>query len=72
MKDKVIRTGTTLTGGLIVLKLMKSTLVSTKGFLAANSKYLFMSTFPITNSAIIMLILSGLGIIYLWHLDINK
>lgn len=72
MKDKVIRTGATLAGGIIVLKLMQSTLVSTKGFLAANSKYLFMSTFPIPNSVIIMLILSGLGLIYLWHLDVNK
>ena len=72
MKDKVMRTGISLTGGIIILKLMKSTLTSTKGFLAANSKYLFMSTFPIPNSAIIMLILSGLGLIYLWHLDVNK
>ncbi|MFU7517646.1 hypothetical protein [Clostridium sp. HCS.1] len=72
MKDKVIRTGVSLTGGIIVLKLMKSSLTATKGFLAANSKYLFMNTFAIPNSVIIMLILSVLGLIYLWHLDINK
>lgn len=72
MKDKVIRTGVSLTGGVIFLKLMKSSLTSTKGFLAANSKYLFMNAFAIPNSVIIMLILSALGLIYLWHLDVNK
>lgn len=72
MKKSFIKTGSSLGIAVVGMKFLRTTLTSTKGFLAANSKYLFMSTFPIPNSVIIMLILSGLGVIYLWHLDVNK
>lgn len=75
MKDtemSLLKTGTSLTVGFMGIKLMNSILTSSKGFLAANSKYTFMNTFPIPNSVILMLLLSGLGMVYVWHKDINK
>ncbi|MBU5455408.1 hypothetical protein [Caproiciproducens sp. MSJ-32] len=54
------------------LKTMHSVLTgSTKGFLTANSKYVFLGMFPVPNSVIIMLILSGVGLVYVWHVNVN-
>ena len=72
MKGSFIRIGSSLAVTVISIKFLQLALTSQKGFLAANSKYLFMNIFPISNSVIIMLILSGLGVIYLWYLDVNK
>lgn len=75
MKDtgvSLLKTGTSLGSSFIGVKFMSLLLNSSKGFLAANSKFTFMRLIPIPNSAIIMLGLSAIGMVYVWHKDINK
>lgn len=68
-----VRTGTSLTVLGFGLKTIKAILTgSATGFLAANSKFMFMSMFPIPNSVIVMIVLIIIGAAYLWHVDINK
>lgn len=72
LQVRVMKTTGSAILGAGYFKLLHSFLFSTKGFLAGNSKFMFMNMVPIPNATIVMIVLILIGAAYLWHIDINK